>query len=96
MFGFKKENPLLKYMIDNITHENQWIGPNWWSQIICKYLELDYNKVTLEQLREKLSTLNLQLVSWKDVEENCFKHEPLASWIDGSTWNEKLKNGDYD
>lgn len=96
MFGFKKDNPLLKYMIDNITHENQWIGPNWWSQIICKYLELDFNTVTVEQLREKLNELNLQLVRWKDVEDNCFRHEPLASWIDGSIWNEKLKTGDYD
>lgn len=96
IFGFKKKNPLLKYMIDNVTHENQWIGPNWWIQIVCKYLNVDINQLTVEQFREKLSTLNLQLVRWKDVEDNCFTHEALASWIDGSTWNKKLKNGDYD
>ena len=96
MFGFNKNNPLLGYMIDNITHEGQWIGPNWWSQIICKYFGLDVNKSTVDQLREKLNNINLQVVYWKDMEENCFRHETLASWIQGSIWNEKLKNGNYD
>lgn len=96
MFGFKKGNPLLKYMINNITHEKQWIGPNWWSQVICKYFELHPDKSTVEEFREKLNNIDLQVVYWKDIEDHCFRHEALASWIHGSTWNNKLKNGDYD
>ena len=96
IFGFKKDNPLLKYMIDNITHERQWIGPNWWSQTVCKYLEVDINQIVVKDFKEKLSHLNLQVVHWKDIEDNCFQHEALASWIHGSIWNEKLKHGSYD
>jgi mannosyltransferase OCH1-like enzyme len=96
IFGFKKNDPLLKYMIDNITHKNQWIGPNWWSQIICKSLGLDPDKSTLEELKEKLKLLDIEVIIWKDMEDHCFRHEALASWVDGSDWNEKLKSGDYD
>jgi len=96
MFGFSKNNPLLKYMINNITHQGQWIGPNWWSQVICKRLELDSDRSTLEQLKEKLQPFNIKVIDWKDIEDHCFKHEALASWIPGSDWNEKLKNGNYD
>jgi mannosyltransferase OCH1-like enzyme len=96
LFGFKRESPLLKYMIDNITHDHQWIGPNWWSQIICKYFELNNEQTTVEELREKLNSVNLQVIHWNKLEEHCFKHDALQSWIDGSDWNEKLKNGDYD
>jgi mannosyltransferase OCH1-like enzyme len=96
VFGFNKNNELLGYMIDNITHAGQWIGPNWWSQVICKYLGLDIDKSTVEQLIEKLNDINLQVIHWKDIEENCFKHDALASWVPGSIWNEKLKNKDYD
>ena len=96
IFGFKKNDPLLKYMIDNITHKNQWIGPNWWSQIICNYLGLDPDKSTLEEFKEKLKPLNIEVIIWKDMEDHCFRHEALASWIEGSDWNEKLKTGEYD
>jgi mannosyltransferase OCH1-like enzyme len=96
IFGFKKENPLLGYMIDNITQEGQWIGPNWWAQIICKYFGLHPDKSTVEELKEKLNKINLQVVHWKDVEDKCFRHEALASWVHGSIWNEKLKSGNYD
>jgi hypothetical protein len=40
--------------------------------------------------------MNIQVVHWKDVETNCFRHEALASWIEGSVWYDKLKNEDYD
>jgi mannosyltransferase OCH1-like enzyme len=96
IFGFKKDNAFLGYMIDNITQEKQWIGPNWWSQIICKYFDLNPNKSTVEELVEKLNNINLKVVHWKDIENNCFRHEALASWIPGSTWNNKLKTGNYD
>lgn len=96
IFGFKKNNPILQYMIDNITKKNQWIGPNWWSQIICKYLELNCDKSTIEELKGKAKNINLQIVNWQDIEESCFEHEALASWIKGSIWNEKLKSGNYD
>jgi mannosyltransferase OCH1-like enzyme len=84
IFGFKKDNILLEHMISNIIYEQQWIGPNWWSQTICKYLELDFNESTVEELKEKLHSINLRVVHWKDLEDNCFKHEALASWIPGS------------
>jgi mannosyltransferase OCH1-like enzyme len=96
IFGFTNNHPLLEYMIDNITHKGQWIGPNWWAQIICKYLQLNNDQSTLEQLREKLSPLNVKVLIWKDIEDNCFRHEALASWMPGSIWNEKLKNENYD
>lgn len=96
IFGFKKNHPLLKYMLDNITHEGQWIGPNWWAQTICKYLQLDNDVATVNDLRDKLVEINLQVVLWKDIQDNCFTHEALATWIEGSVWNEKLKTGDYD
>ena len=96
IFGFKKHNPLLKYMLDNVVYDNQWVGPNWWSQTICNYLQLDINHATVNDLRDKLININLQVVLWKDIEENCFTHEALASWIHGSVWNEKLKDGNYD
>jgi mannosyltransferase OCH1-like enzyme len=96
IFGFKKNHLLLKYMLDNITHEGQWIGPNWWAQIICKYLQLDNDVATVNDLRDKLVEINLQVVLWKDIQDNCFTHEALATWIEGSIWNKKLKTGDYD
>ncbi len=96
IFGFKKNHPLLQYMIDNVTHKNQWIGPNWWIQIVCKYLGIDFNNLTLEKFVEKVTPINLQVVAWKDIEDNCFRHEALASWVPGSIWNEKLKNETYD
>jgi hypothetical protein len=96
IFGFKKNNVLLEHMISKIIYEQQWIGPNWWSQIICNYLELNFNESTVEELKEKLNNINLRVVHWKDLEDNCFKHEALASWIPGSIWNEKLKNGEYE
>jgi mannosyltransferase OCH1-like enzyme len=95
LFGFKKENPLLGYMIDNIIHKNQWIGPNWWSQVICKHLSLN-ERATFDEFSQRLRNINLQAVDWKKIEDHCFKHEALASWIPGSIWNEKLKNGNYD
>jgi mannosyltransferase OCH1-like enzyme len=96
MFGFKKNSPLLEYMLDNVVNEGQWTGPNWWAQTICKYLQLDINETTVHDLKEKLSHMNIQVVHWKDVETNCFRHEALASWIEGSVWYDKLKNEDYD
>ena len=92
----KKDNPLLKHMIDNIMYEGQWIGPNWWSQVICNHIGLDCDKSTVEEFREKLNNINLQVIHWKDIEDNCFRHESLASWMHGSIWNEKLKSGNYD
>ena len=47
-------------------------------------------------MTEKLNNINLQVVHWKDVEDKCFRHEALASWVHGSIWNEKLKSGNYD
>ena len=96
IFGFNKNNELLKHMIDNIVHQNQWIGPNWWSQVICNYFELNCDKSTVEEFREKMNNINLQVIHWKDIEDNCFRHEALASWVHGSIWNEKLKSGNYD
>jgi mannosyltransferase OCH1-like enzyme len=96
IFGFSKNNKFLEYMIDNIIYKNQWIGPNWWSQIVCKHLNLNPSNSTLDDLKNKVKRLNLQIVDWKDIEDKCFKHEALASWIHGSDWNEKFKNGDYD
>lgn len=96
IFGFKRNSPLLEYMLNDISNEWQWIGPNWWAQTICKYLQLDINQATVHDLKEKLSHMNIQVVHWKDLETNCFRHQALASWIEGSAWNEKLKTGDYD
>jgi mannosyltransferase OCH1-like enzyme len=96
IFGFKKDNPLLTHLLDNVTHERQWIGPNWWSQTVCKYLNVDINHVTINDFKKKLNEMNLRVVHWKDIEDNCFRHEALASWIHGSIWNEKLNNGNYD
>ena len=96
IFGFKKDDPLLKYMIDNITYRYQWLGPNWWAQIICRYLGMDNDKSTVEQLKEALAPMNFKVFHFKDVGNNWFIHDALASWIDGSFWNEKLKTGDYD
>jgi mannosyltransferase OCH1-like enzyme len=96
IFGFNKDNQLLKHMLDNIVHQGQWIGPNWWSQVICNYFELNCDISTVEEFRKKLNNINLQVVHWKDIEDNCFRHEALASWVHGSIWNEKLKSGNYD
>jgi hypothetical protein len=96
IFGFKKGNLLIKYMIDNVNYENQWIGPNWWVQIICKYLGLDFTQATVEELKEKVNQFNIEVVHWRDIESKCFVHEALASWMHGSIWHDKLKNGNYD
>lgn len=96
VFGFKKEHPLLKFMLDNIVHKQQWIGPNWWSQTVSKYFNTDIEKMTVEEFKNKLNQHNLELGVWKDIENNCFRHDPLSSWVHGSIWNEKLNNGDYD
>jgi hypothetical protein len=96
IFGFSKNNSLLEYLINNVIHEQQWIGPNWWAQIVCNYFKLDINKTSLIDLENKLNQLNIQFGCWKDIEDNCFKHDPLSSWVHGSIWNEKLNSGEYD
>jgi len=96
MFGFNKNNPLIEDMITNITVPNQWLGPNWWSKVICNYLKLDIEKSTLTQLEEKLGQLNIKVIDYKDFNNECFRHLDMASWIPGSDWNKKLKNGNYD
>jgi mannosyltransferase OCH1-like enzyme len=96
IFGFRKEHPLLKFMLDNIVYKQQWIGPNWWSQTVSKYFNTDIESMTIEEFKKKLNDNNVELGVWKDIEEQCFRHNPLSSWIHGSIWNEKLKNGDYD
>jgi len=96
IFGFSKDNALLKYLLDDVLYEMQWIGPNWWAQTVCKYLQVDFNKITIPEFKEKLSEIDIELVRWKDIEDKCFRHEALASWIHGSIWNNKLKTGDYD
>ena len=96
IFGFRKENPLLKFMLDNVVHKQQWIGPNWWSQTVSKYFNTNIEQMTVEDFRRKLNESNLELGVWKDIEDNCFRHEPLSSWVHGSIWNKKLTSGDYD
>ena len=96
IFGFRKENPLLKFMLDNVVHKQQWIGPNWWSQTVSKYFNTNIEQMTVEDFRRKLNESNLELGVWKDIEDNCFRHEPLSSWVHGSVWNKKLTSGDYD
>ena len=84
IFGFKKENPLLKYMIDNITHEHQWIGPNWWSQIISKNYELNNNETTVEKIKEKLNNIDLQSSSLERYRGSLFQTRNfsiLDRWI---------------
>ena len=96
IFGFSSNHPLIKYLIDNVVHRGQWIGPNWWSQTVCNYFSLDVDTSQVADLEIKLKEVNLQLGVWKDIEDNCFRHDPLSSWVHGSIWNEKLKSGDYD
>lgn len=96
IFGFNKENDLLKFMLDNIVHKQQWIGPNWWSQIVSKYFNTNIENMTVDDFRKKLNENNLELGVWKDIEEQCFRHEPLSSWVHGSIWNKKLNSGEYD
>ena len=44
-------------MLDNVTHEGQWVGPNWWAQVMCRHFGLGEPKgVTLKQLETALST----------------------------------------
>lgn len=96
IFGFRKHHPLLKFMIDNIVHKQQWIGPNWWTQTISKYFNTNIELMTPEDFRKKLNENGLELSVWKDIEIHCFRHEPLSSWMHGSVWKEKLNSGDYD
>lgn len=96
IFGFRKENSLLKFMIDNILYKQQWIGPNWWSQTVSKYFNTNIETLEVEQFRKKLNEINLELGIWGDIENHCFRHDPLSSWVHGSIWNEKLNSGDYD
>lgn len=96
IFGFKKEHPLLKFMMDNIIHKQQWIGPNWWSQTVSKYFDTNIELMSVDEFRKTLNDVNLELGVWKDIETYCFIHHPLSSWSEGSIWNKKLTTGDYD
>jgi mannosyltransferase OCH1-like enzyme len=96
IFGFKKESPILKHLIDNILHPQQFIGPNWWAQKIYEYLGEDINDITLSRLENRLLEESVELRIWKDVEQNYLVHKPLASWIPNSTWEIKFRTGDYD
>jgi mannosyltransferase OCH1-like enzyme len=95
-FAFKKESPVLKYMLDNVTHKNQWIGPNWWAQTIYRYMDIDINTTTLDNVVDVLNRNNIFALSWADLEKYNFIHDPMASWIDGSIWNKLLNENTYD
>lgn len=97
IFGFKKGHPLIKNLLDNVNHEKQWIGPNWWAQVICKYLDLGKPLgVKLEALEEELNKIGVKVIDWKDFSKKCFRHLDMATWIKGSEWNKKLESGNYD
>jgi len=97
IFGFTKGHPLLKHMLDNVTHEGQWVGPNWWAQVMCRHFGLGEPKgVTLKQLETALSTQGMKVIDWKDFSQKCFRHLDMATWIKGSEWNKKLESGNYD
>lgn len=96
IFGFSQNNNLLKYMIEDIIYEGQWIGPNWWAQTVCRYMNLQNDKIDVNTFIKKSKKYNLQIVFWKDVEDTTCHHHTLASWCVGSEWNNKLKTGLYD
>lgn len=94
-FAFKKNQELLKILLENINHSHQWLGPNYWSNILCSYFNYDSN-VTFDDFQKDLNKYKIKLLNFHELETEYFRHNSLASWIPNSEWNKKLNAGNYD
>jgi mannosyltransferase OCH1-like enzyme len=95
-FYANKESKLFAYLINDIQRERQWVGPNWFAQKICNYVNLQYDTTHSEELIQKLQNNNVKTINWDLFNKEYAQHVALASWYPNSEWNIKFKNNNYD
>lgn len=79
-FAIKKDHPLSKYIIENISEENtHWYGPSWFGNCIKNYHNLEYT-CTIDDLRKHLLIDNFKYIFVREVEEYML-HYGLSSWV---------------
>lgn len=93
-FGFSQNNMLLEVLIDGIKSSDQWLGPNYWSNILIKCFGYE-STPSYDEFVNSLSNYNVKLIDVADTDKG-FQHIALASWYPNSEWNVKLSTGDYE
>jgi mannosyltransferase OCH1-like enzyme len=101
IFCFKKSNPLLKFMIDNMP-ECHWVGnppysPHWTGETIKKYLGLEMeftqdDRIYHSTMRNKLSNESIDYAAYAAFDFHFLRHMSLYSW--SPEYKEKLRNGE--
>lgn len=89
VYGFKKEHPIVKYLIDNMPVEigycNAPHSPGWTGLIIKKYMGLP-NMFSTEiwhyhgVVREHLHQHNIEYGDYNTFQNEVLKHHALYSW----------------
>ena len=100
VYGFKKNHPMVKHMIDNMPIEygynNAPYSPGWTGFEVKKYLGLEneFSKEIWEYhrvMREHLENHNIEYGDYNTFQNEVLKHHALYSWE--HTNKEKFKNG---
>lgn len=100
IFGFSKENPMVKYIINNmytdLAYANAPYSPGWCGIVVKKFMGLEnefsneiweYHRI----MRENLDKHNIEYGDYNTFQNENFKHYALYSW---SLENkEKFKHG---
>jgi mannosyltransferase OCH1-like enzyme len=91
-----KYNKIFGFLLDNINEEKQWLGPNWYNQIVIKYFGKNWQDIDRSVLKDLFHKNKVYSIMWPDLNKNHFEHIALASWYPNSEWNNKFKTGDYE
>jgi mannosyltransferase OCH1-like enzyme len=96
VFGFSKEHPMVKHMIDSMPidlgYQNAPYSPGWCGIECKRYMDLDnqfsneiweYHRI----MREHLDKNNIEYGDYNSFQNEYFKHHALYSW---SLENKKL------
>jgi len=96
ILGSARHSNLFTHFISEIQHKNQWLGPNYIAQSVCRYMGLDNETTNSNTLTTKFEEYRIKGVTWQDFNETYTEHVNLASWYPNSEWNIKFKDDNYD
>jgi mannosyltransferase OCH1-like enzyme len=80
IFGFYKKHPIMKYICDNIDNNSYWLGPDFFSKYIKRYLKL--HQYTIDEIvSDKISELNIKTIhSRKELKAKYLSHNSSYNW----------------
>lgn len=94
--GCKKGSPIFRYLLDNINQPDQWLGPNWYTQIVIKYFGRNWYDIDRTILLTLFSEHKVYSMRWIELNNNFYEHIALASWYPNSEWNIKFTSNEYE